>query len=227
MEEIDHFLSMHPDARDKILTVLVADEPEEAIPKILYTEKTAPDGSVSRELPNYVDIRGKDPRQVLKHLRKQFFRIAATLLSCNADRLAMRDKIRSRTKIASWIGGAAAVLAVIAGILMWSNWQMEARNNEILLRDSELLTQEGMEELEAGDRYSAIEKAVEALPGPNRERPLYAPAEQLLFSAMDPFQNQEQSYIFRKTVLEQNTEIKDYCINADGSLLTTADSFSH
>lgn len=226
LEEIDHFLSMHPDARDKILTVLVADEPEEAIPKILYTEKTAPDGSVSQELPNYVDIRGKDPRQVLKHLRKQFFRIAATLLSCSTDGLAMRDKIRNRTKIASWIGGAAAVLAVIAGILMWSNWQLEARNNEILLRDSELLTQEGMEELEAGDRYSAIEKAVEALPGPNRERPLYAPAEQLLFSAMDPFQNQEQSYIFRQTVLEQNTEIKDYCINADGSLLTTADSFN-
>lgn len=240
LEEIDHFLSMHPDARDKILTVLVADEPEEAIPKILYTEKTAPDGSVSRELPNYVDIRGKDPRQVLKHLRKQFFRIAATLLSCNADRLAMRDKIRSRTKIASWIGGVAAVLAVIAGILLWSNWQIEGKNweldqkneeliqqnEELLLRESELLTREAVELLQAGDRYGAIEKSLAALPAPGEERPFYTPAEQVLFFAIDPFRAENQNYVFRDTRMEQDTAIKDFCINADGKLLTTTDKFS-
>jgi hypothetical protein len=131
MEEIRYFLNKHPDSRNKILTVLVGDEPDRAIPDILWSRNILPDGTANIELPNYLDIRGKSVSQMRNLLRDQFVKLCATLLSCNPDALARREEKRRRKQIYRWMGGITVVAAIIIGILAWSNIRIDDKNKEL------------------------------------------------------------------------------------------------
>ena len=204
----------------KVLTVLLGGDPKKLMEELL---PGMPEQSS-------LDLRGFG---FLWKLREGIPKLCAPLLGYPYEKLMPSFLKRRQARILTASGIVLTVAAFIIGILLWSNWQIEGKNRELdrqnqtlLLRESELLTQEAMEALEDGDRFAAIEKSVAALPGPEQERPFYAPAEQVLFSAIKPFGDEQQNFIFRKTVLEQNTSVQDFCLNTDGSLLTTADSFN-
>lgn len=227
-KEIAYFLKHHEQA--KVLTVLT-DGSREEIYKSLF--RNMPE-------PLSLDLVGVPDKKIERKLKERFPKIGAPLLGCEHNDLVMRENKRQRRIFRGWLAGITAVAAVIIGILLWSNWQIEEKNRELdlkneelvhqneelLLRESEVLTKEAMVLLQEGDRYGAIEKSLAALPGPDRERPVYTQATQVLFSAMKPFREQEHNYIFQKKVLSQGSAIKDFCVDATGKLLTTADQFN-
>ncbi len=230
MDEIQYFLNKHPDSRNKILTVLVGGEPKEAIPDILWTRKKSSDGTTDIELPFYLDIRGKNILHMRKKVRDEIVKIYATLLSCNPDTLAMREEKRRRKQTLRWMGGITIIAAIIIGLLVRFNIQIDNKNkeleqqiNERLLRESELLTQSSIQALSSGDQHGAIRDAIDALPSADTPRPYYAPAEQALFSALDLFDPSASDLILRDIVLELTSPVESFCINADGTRLTITD----
>lgn len=208
-KEIAYFLEHHK--QEKLLTVLTDGEERELFPALF---PGLPE-------PLSLDLRRNGD------LKSRFLKLCAPLLGCEYDELVMRDQKRRRRQMMWWMAGIAAVAAAIISILLWSYIRINAKNQEILLRESAFLTQEAQEALDAGDRATAIEKAIAALPSEGEDRPYYALAEQTLFSAIEPFSNPAHNYIFTSTVLEQNTAIVDFCISGDGKRLTTADQFTN
>ena len=234
MDEIKYFLNKHPNSRDKILTVLVEDEPWVAIPDILWTKKVSEDGVTEDELPNYIDIRGKNIFQMKKRMRDQLVKVCATLISCDPDKLAMREEKRRRKQTLRLTGILFLVAAIIIGILTWSNIQINRKNDELQkqiserqLRESELLTQRSVQALAAGDQHGAIQDAIDALPSADTPRPYYAPAAQALFSALDLFDPSSNNLILRDTVLELTSPVDKICVNADVTCLTTIDRYGN
>lgn len=224
-EEIRYFLKAHPDARNRILTIFAGDSPEASIPRFLWMN----DGTQEPELPNYVDIHGKNDRQRLRNLREQLPKLCTSLLSLKNDKLAMREKIRKRRRNVI----VAALLSLVIGYLLWSNIQFAKNNRELeqtnqaleqqiderLLRESELLTQSSVQALASGDQHSAIRDAVDALPSPDSPRPYYAPAEQALYAALDIFNLSSVNHVLRDTVFEQTSTVEDLCFSSDGTKL--------
>ena len=239
MDEITYFLEKHPNSRDKILTLLVEDSPEEAIPRTLWIEEKTLDRTTHDVLPFYLDVRGKNVTQMKKKLRDQFVTLCATLLSCNRDKLARREEKRRRKKAIGWMTSIAAVVVIILGILLWSNIQINDKNRELeqanqdleqqiserLLRESEVLTAQALDALSEGNHFSAIKNAVSALPAFEGERPYYIPAEQALISALGLLNNQSDNFLFSETTIEINAQIADYCITSDGKSLACADQY--
>lgn len=241
-KEIAYFLEHHK--QEKLLTVLTDGDGADIYKALLP----------GMPEPLSLDMTGIPDKEIPRKLKERFLKLCAPLLGCEYDELVMRDQKRKRRQMMWWMAGIAAVAAAIISILLWSNWRIEGKNQELdqkneeldqkneeldqkneeleqqnqelLLRESEILTQEALEALHEGDRYGAIEKSLAALPDPQRERPVYTPATQVLFAALKPFREKEQNYIFRKTVLSQETAVKDFCIDSTGGLLTTADQFN-
>jgi len=219
-QEISHFLQNH--APERVLTVLTGGEPEEIFGKLL------PD----LPEPLSLDLTKSTDADLHRDLKERFLKLCAPLLGCEYDDLFMRDQKRKRRQLLWWLAGITAVASLIIGILAWSNWQIEGKNaelerqnNELLLRESEILTQEALEALDNKDQDTAIRYALDALPSAEEDRPYYAPAEQVLWSALDPLNMEEDSVIPRNVVLEQNTAIRDHCISTDGRMVTTVDNF--
>lgn len=214
-KEIAYFLEHH--AQEKLLTVLTGGDGADIYKALLP----------GMPEPLSLDLTGIPDEEIPRKLKERFLKLCAPLLGCEYDDLVMRDQKRQRRIFLGWLTGITAVAAVIIGILLWSNFEINARNQEVLLRESAFLTQEAKEALDAGDRATAIEKALAALPSEEEERPYYALAEQTLFTAIEPFSDPAHNYIFTATVLEQNTSIVDFCISSDGKRLTTVDQFTN
>lgn len=219
--EIRYFLEHHP--KERLLTVLTGGRAEEIFGQLL---PGLPE-------PKSLDLTGSSNADLTRDLRERFLELCAPMLGCEYDELVRREVKRRQRKSLTVLGIVLFIASVIIGILLWSNHQIEEKNavldrqnQELLLRESEILTREAQEALAAGDRVTAIEKSVAALPSQEQERRLYAPAEQVLFSAIDPFRETRYNYVFLDTVLKQNTSVQDFCINTDGTLLTTADCFN-
>lgn len=223
-EEIRYFLKAHPDARNRILTIFAGDSPEASIPRFLWMN----DGALEPELPNYVDIHGKNDRQRRRNLREQLPKLCTSLLFLKNDKLAMREKVRKRKRNVI----VAALLSLVIGYLFWSNIQfaknnreLAQQNDELLLRESEILTMNALDALDDGDRLSALSYSISALPSSDQERPYYAPAERAVLSALQPFREAEKNYIFSGITLEQTTAVQDLCVSTDGKRLVTADGY--
>lgn len=213
-EEIAYFLEHH--APEKVLTVLTGGNGGEIYEALL---PGLPE-------PLSLDLTGIVDKEIPRKLKERFLKLCAPLLDCKYDDLVLRDQKRQRRIFRGWLAGITAVAMVIIGILLWSNYEINAKNREILLRESEMLTQEALEALEQKDSIRAVEYLVSALPSPGNERPYYAPAEQTLFSALnlfegiDAFPNWLSNIVFR-----QESQIDDFCISRDGSVIAIIDAF--
>lgn len=229
-QEIAHFLAHH--SREKVITVLAAGEPGDVVPEPLRQKRDPADGSVTQADPRSADVRADSPGKMRRKLRTERLRVFAAMLGCPYDALAQREQRRKMRRI---LGAGSAVLAAalsFSAVLMGKNAQIRQANEELAaqkeqvqLRESELLTQNAREALEAGDYAAAIESAVSALDGAGTDRPYYAPAEQALLSALDVCKTRESSAILLTTELEQMTEISNFCISPDGSRIVTIDPF--
>lgn len=235
-QEVAYFRE-HRDEKN-ILTVLTGGDPKVLFPVLM------PD----MPEPLYIDLSAGDTAEMRRTLKDWFLKLCAPLMGCDYDDLVMRDQKRKRSQMAWWITGIAAVASVIIGILSWSNWQIEGKNeelaqvnselarknnelaqqnNELLLRESKIITQEAAASLDDGYWCAAVRSALSALPAPESDRPYYAPAEQVLLSILDPLdEDAEDTVLPHDIVLEQASPVQDLCFSADGSLLISLDSYS-
>ena len=237
--EINYFLSHHD--RDHVLAVLAEGEPDESFPKPLTQYRNPQTGELEFLEPLAVDIRAKDARASMAKLRKEVKRIFAAMLDCPYDALILREQRRQRQRILGFMSVALAVALSFSAVLMVKNREIDRKNVEledkneelarqreaVLLRESELLTQNARESLEQGNYLDAISSAVDALPGGTEEdRPYYAPAEEALLSALDIFGQREKSTLIADTLLTQMTPVNDFYITADGKSLITMDPYN-
>ena len=173
--EIEGFLATHEP--DRILTVLVAGEPEESFPATLLAQ--AEKGFE----PLAADFR---PGKTRHELRREELRLAAALIGCGLDDLVNRRRTR-----ALQIGAAAACCAAVVGgafgaFSLWQQRQIEKANRTLQVNQSEYLASESLDLLEGGYRMEAIQVAASALPQAEdaSDRPLVAAAQNALSEAL-------------------------------------------
>lgn len=228
-EEIEYFLQHHDS--DKVFTVLTGGEAEDVVPKILQYSKDAATGKTEKIIPLAVDARGETPKEVRKKLERDITRLYSGMLGCSHSALLNYKWVR-RISIFS------AVLLVLVGFMLVlirqnheidkKNRELEQQKAEIQLRESELLTQNAYDALSAGDRITAIENALAALPTSEGERPYYAMAEKTLIEAIGYWEDGQGEMIRTHRTLRLNEdsfdfELYDFCVSSDGTRVTCTD----
>lgn len=176
-KEIDTFISLH--GREHILAVLVEGEPQEAFP-----EKLQVDEAGNPVEPLAADVRGTSRREMDRRLRTELIRLAAPLLHCSYDDLRQRHRER-RMKKMMFAASAAAVAGMLFGVYSAYNTTMIRENyRQKQINQSKYLASTALSLLEEGDRQTAALVALEALPGPEEDRPYVASAQYALSAAL-------------------------------------------
>ena len=191
--EIQHFISVH--GRSRVLTVLAAGTVEQSVPECITTVYGEDGAVVDRVEPLCAYLVDENRDQVLENLKSEFLRLVAAILGCPYDSVVQRHKRYRMRQLTAAVSAAAAVVAVIMGLLVWWNLDVTAKNEEITakneeisglntqirqqllqtqLNESKALTLLSQSQLEKGDRFGAVQNALSALEG---DRPYYAPAE--------------------------------------------------
>lgn len=238
--EVDHFLQHHD--RSQVLTVLASGEPMEVFPAQLTC---TPEGEPIEPLA--VDIRADSIAASRKKLRRELPRLISAILKCPYDALVMREHRRKTRRITAIAAGAMAVLLGFTSMVLLKNQQIELANDQlevkntqlneanvaleeqkaaVQLRESQLLVQSALEDLDNADYYSAMQKAVDALPADASDnRPYYAPAEQVLMEAMGVFRVTEPDAELNTIQFAHLANIKEFQISPDGTRLVSTDTF--
>ena len=250
MREIEYFLRHHDHAH--VLTVLASGEPNEVFPTQLTQSPDGPDAPPIEPLA--VDIRADTVAGSCKKLRREIPRLIAALLQCPYDALVMREQKRKTRRITSIAAIVMAVLLGFTSMVLMKNreiaqvnTQLETKNTEldqantnlnqantslaeqkaaVQLRESQLLAQDAAADLQNADYYSAIEKALAALPQNEQDnRPYYAPAERVLMDAVNVFQPTKAPEALNVLQLEQLADVAEFTISQDGTRVVSVDSF--
>ena len=219
---------------NRILAIIVDGEPnasdkpgmeaDECFPEALKY-KIGNDGNLTTERtePIAADARtGKDGKEGAK------LKLLAGLLGVSFDSLNQREK--KRQKIKRLMVSSALVVAGIVGSYFWQ--QYDNKRIEGLRAESETLTLEAVEQLEAGNSKSAITNLLKALPmdinNPDRpilektksvlNRAVYAHRELLSFQG--PEEEVKELRSLKNGELLVITETGDvYSYNSDGALV--------
>lgn len=167
--EIDVFLETHE--KDKVLTLLVDGEPEDAFPEVLcYNEEKIIDEDGEEKIikkkvePMAADVRGGTRKEVEKKLKEEFLRILAPMLSCTYDMLRQRHREYLFKRIIA-LTGAAAALAVLFTIFAFHQASVsEKRYQEARRNQARYLSEISGELLAGGDREGALQTALAIRP---------------------------------------------------------------
>ncbi len=124
MRELEYFIEHR--GRDRVLAVLAEGEPEDAFPPLLCKAVDA-EGNETDVEPLAADVRSGSLQGSLKKLRKEKLRILAPMLGTSFDGLYMRQKRRTRHRLAL----AACALAAAAGAFWgYHSYQQSALENQ-------------------------------------------------------------------------------------------------
>ena len=167
--EITTFLETHE--KDKVLTLLVEGEPEEAFPEILcYNEEkiTGDDGTEKtvriKVEPMAADVRGSSRREIEKKLKEEFLRILAPMLSCTYDTLRQRHREYQLRRMIT-LTGTVAVLAILFTAYAFHQASVsEGRYQEARRNQARYLSEISGELLAGGDREGALQTALAIQP---------------------------------------------------------------
>ena len=176
--EVEVFIEMH--GRGRVFTVLAAGSSAESIPE--YLRPRAPEFGLSDEeysSPLAVDMRPEASGKA----RDETLRLIAAIAECRYDDLKQRDRTRRRKRNAIVAATSALVVAILTAALVFA---LGARQDS-LVADSRKLAAESAELLAHGDRYGALEKALEALPKSesSNDRPYVPEARAALENALE------------------------------------------
>lgn len=188
-KEIETFVALR--GREHVLAVLIEGEPSESFPdELLYRIEKRKDAYGAEEEvripvePLAADIRGKNKRDILKAMKTEKLRLLAAMFELPYDDLRQRHRERKMRQIvtASLIGGAACLLFGMystatalriqnqkaqiqqqADEILEKSQEILRQNEELALRQAGSLAEKATNYLEAGDRASAVQTAVEAL----------------------------------------------------------------
>ena len=186
--EIRYFLKNH--TKRQILTVLVDGEPQDVIPEELLSDTvkvTAPDGTEYEKAIHYEPL-SCDFREGIRTARKtEIPRLAAALLGCSYDELVMRERQYKRRRAAAVLAPLAVAAAAGISYLAWSRREIQKNYEQALINQSVFLSSQSRQLAEKGDRFRAVQLAMEALPKEGDDRPLTAQAQRALAEALEAY----------------------------------------
>ena len=212
MEELRYFLSLG--RQDRILTVLVEGEPEEAFPEQIRFQTV--DGVRVEKEPLAADVRAGSLDAILKKLRREKLRILAPMLGVSYDDLRQRARRRRNRIIAFAAAAAFLLLSGFLGYAVMKNREIARKNEEITQERNEALTAESKwlaksadEALAQGDRMLSLMLSLEALPTDfeNPERPV---TEEALFSLRNAMRSDTGDSLYRAVTIISVPGLEEY-----------------
>lgn len=178
--EVTEFIKMH--GRERVFAVLADGSSAESIPDYLKSSgEQIGDTGEARSNPLAADMRP----EASSRAHDETLRLIAAIANCEFDDLKQRDRVRRRRKRAAIAAAAVIVIAAITAAFAFAS----AAHQDALTAESHKLAAESKQLLVQGDRYGALEKALEALPqsSTSNDRPLVPEAQTALEDALELF----------------------------------------
>ncbi|MBQ9042416.1 MAG: TIR domain-containing protein [Eggerthellaceae bacterium] len=176
--EVEAFIEMR--GRERVFAVLAKGSSAESIPEYLRTNMpSAGNDERAPSNPLAADMRPESSGKT----REETLRLIAAIANCGFDDLRQRDRARRRKRNAVVAVAAILVVAAIAAALAFAS----SARQDALAAESRKLAAESEQLLAQGDRYGALEKALEALPRSesSNDRPYVPEARTALENALE------------------------------------------
>ena len=185
--EVVAFRQMH--GPERVFAVLADGTSAESIPDYLRTSAHVSGGGQAVSSPLAADMR----QEAAGKAREEELRLIAAIAGCGFDDLRQRDRARKRRRMALAAAGAIAIVAVVATALAFASLSQR----DAIAAESRSLAAESQQLLERGDRYGAIEKALQALPASesSNDRPLLPEARAALEDALKEHSDRDSLWL--------------------------------
>ena len=204
--EVETFLKNHD--HNHVLCVLSDGEPPMIFPEALL---------------KYGEPLACDYRMDFKEARRtQLPKLASTMIGCTYDELVMRQEKYRRKRLFILISIIATLAIIAISYLLYSNARIRENYNNTLINESKILAKESLDFYDQKDRYNAIQKALEALPGEDFDRPITDEAQFSLTRATYAYQ--ATKYCTEVGRIESFNDIIEYFIDQSGKYLVYLDS---
>ncbi|MCR4998336.1 MAG: TIR domain-containing protein, partial [Lachnospiraceae bacterium] len=211
--EIKTFIEMHD--RDHVLAVLIEGEPEESFPEPLrFDEQGNP------VEPLAADVRGATQAEMKKKMPTEFMRLAAPLLHCTYDDLRQRHKERQMHRMMAIMGGVMTLGIAFGAYYAYTAAQIQQNYKDKQVNQSKYLADTSLDLLEHGDRITAMQVALEALPCTDN-RPYVPQAEYALGQSLNLYTDGSQ--LGTERVLECDLPVSDFQYSADAKNIIVKD----
>ncbi|WP_251213143.1 toll/interleukin-1 receptor domain-containing protein [Adlercreutzia murintestinalis] len=216
--EIEEFLRLH--GRQRIIAVLANGSSSESIPAILKSKHiVSADGTLVAEPtePLAADLR---PESAREH-GAEMLRVIAAVAGCGYDDLRQRQRRRQRRRVALGAAGALAIASIIAALVAWglspSAEQLTAESRDLAARSHQQLAQ--------GDRMTAIETALAALPASSTDtsRPLVPEAQTALEDAVQLYPAPSEGTWRPSFLLRTPGEVASFATSITGTWIAILD----
>ena len=238
--EIETFLKTHHYSR--VLTVLVdGQDPYEILPEILCNREEIDPVTGEKTLlpiePLSCDWRvGKR-----KAYREELPRLAAALLGCGYDELRQRERQYRTRRLVTVFSLALAATLGLMGYILYNSLQIQKMNDQLtvandqltdaniriqenldeaLINQSQYLASASTQQLEAGDRMTAMALALAALPEGD-DRPYVTEAERALGEAVGIYQSEDNPGAIGTIVCD--AIVQDFVADEDRTMMFVAD----
>lgn len=176
--EVEAYIEMH--GRERVFAVLADGSSAESIPEYLRANATRNSNEeAAKSNPLAADMRP----EASDKKREETLRLIAAIANCGFDDLKQRDRARRRKRNAVIAVVAILVVAAIAAALSFAS----SARQDAFAAESRKLAAESEQLLAQGDRYGALEKALEALPESesSNDRPYVEEARAALEDALE------------------------------------------
>ena len=182
MREVERFGALR--GKDKIITLLIDGEPDEAFPPDL--RKREVNGETVFVEPLAADIRAETAKKSLKLLNEEKLRLLSPVLGCRFDDLRRRHRRRKIQQIATVVTSAFIGVAAFGLFATHQYIQINRQMQLKLENQSYVLAEYAANQLAAGNPDVATLLALEALPKnlTKPERPYVPAAERALADAL-------------------------------------------
>ena len=218
-KEIEYFLSHHD--MDHVIVVLADGNYDESIPdELRYGYAEDGETILTRYEHLAADFTGHSERGWKRKIEREILRVYAFLLNCDYDALYRREQRYQASRRTALLGGASAILLAFIGLLLNRNAKIQEQLIISQVNESKALVGLSESALENGDRYAAIEYALNALPSVSNDRPYIPSAEKMLVEALGSYSMQLQEMAF---AIHQDTYIRSVEMSSDGTLIATTD----
>lgn len=212
--EIENFIKIRD--RDHILAVLVEGEPEEAFPDLIRFDE---EGNPVEPLA--ADVRGATKAEMKRKLNGEILRLAASLLHCGYDDLRQRHRERLIKRVMIAMTALLLLMGGFAGYYAYTAAQIAENYRDKQVNQSKYLADTALDQLEAGDRMTAIQVALEALPSGKNDRPYVAKAEYALNQTLYSYAVGGELLSDRALVHKQ--PVSDFEMSSEGNYVVTLD----
>lgn len=221
--EIETFLHTH--TRHQVLTILAEGEPADTIPEILrYDETMDPVTGETRRVP--VEPLSCDWRVPSRQARREELpRLAAALLGCAYDELRQRQRQYRLRRLTAVLSAALVVSLCLSVYFVRTSMMIRENYQQSLRNESRYLAAAALEQLEDGDRLTAILLALEALPDEKDHRPVVPQAEYALGMAVNAYLTESDSPV-ATGAFEPDGDPREFLTDEHGEQLCILDDMN-